>query len=96
MFLESRRYFIDIAFPHIKLAIEIDGRKHEEDHDPSSRTDGDRTLWSGMAGVFTREMLQKHPESSLPRFFRQLPSKTDTGLARGRTPACKIGAGVRK
>ena len=33
VFLEGRRYYIDIAFPHIKLAIESDGRKHEEDHE---------------------------------------------------------------
>jgi hypothetical protein len=31
--LEGCLYYIDIAFPHLKLAIEIDGRLHEEDED---------------------------------------------------------------
>jgi hypothetical protein len=31
--LEGRIYYIDIAFPHLKLAIEIDGRLHEDDED---------------------------------------------------------------
>jgi hypothetical protein len=33
LFLKGCRYYIDIAFPHLKLAIEIDGRLHEEDED---------------------------------------------------------------
>src|SRR5829696_2855094 len=31
--LQGRIYYIDIAFPHLKLAIEIDGRLHEDDED---------------------------------------------------------------
>jgi very-short-patch-repair endonuclease len=65
VFLEGHRYFIDIAFPHIKLAIEIDGRKHEEDHD---LFESDRWRQNALVGDgwrvlrFTWEMLQKHPE----------------------------------
>jgi very-short-patch-repair endonuclease len=31
--LQGRIYYIDIAFPHLKLAIEIGGRLHEDDED---------------------------------------------------------------
>jgi very-short-patch-repair endonuclease len=33
VFLEGCLYYIDVAFPHLKLAIEIDGRLHEENED---------------------------------------------------------------
>ncbi len=31
--LEGRRYFLDIAFPKIRLVLEIDGRLHEDDRE---------------------------------------------------------------
>ena len=65
VFLEGRRYYIDIAFPHIKLAIEIDGRLHEEDHDlfESDRWRQNALVADGWRVLrFTWEMLNKHPE----------------------------------
>jgi hypothetical protein len=65
----------------------------------SSRTDGDRTTWSRMAGVCCGSpgrCFRSIPRSSSPRFFRQLFSKTDAGLTKRARHACKIGAGVRK
>lgn len=43
-------YYIDIAFESLKLAIEIDGRFHEDDPRCSRPTAGGRTPWCSTAG----------------------------------------------
>jgi very-short-patch-repair endonuclease len=66
VFLEGRLYYIDIAFPHVKLAIEIDGRLHEEDHDlfESDRWRQNALVADGWRVLrFTWEMLRDHPDT---------------------------------
>lgn len=58
-------YYIDIAFSRIKLAIEIDGRLHEEDEDlfESDRWRQNELVGDGWRVLrFTWDMLQHHPE----------------------------------
>ena len=65
VFLEGRLYYIDIAFPHVKLAIEIDGRRHEEDQDlfESDRWRQNALVADGWRVLrFTWEMLREHPD----------------------------------
>ena len=65
VFLEGSLYFIDIAFPHIKLAIEIDGRRHQEDQDlfESDRWRQNALVANGWRVLrFTWTMLKEHPE----------------------------------
>ena len=63
--LGGRLYFIDIVFPLVKLAIEIDGRQHEDDED---LFESDRWRQNALVGDgwrvlrFTWDMLQNHPE----------------------------------
>lgn len=64
------RYFIDIAFPGLKLAIEIDGRLHEDD---SRIFENDRYRQNDLASQgwtvlrFTWEMLTRDPEYVIGR-----------------------------
>jgi very-short-patch-repair endonuclease len=63
--LEGCLYYIDIAFPHLKLAIEIDGRLHEEDEDlfESDRWRQNALVADGWRVLrFTWRMLKEHPE----------------------------------
>jgi very-short-patch-repair endonuclease len=65
VFLDGRLYFIDIAFPLQKLAIEIDGRLHEEDNDlfESDRWRQNALVADGWRVLrFTWDMLRDHPE----------------------------------
>jgi very-short-patch-repair endonuclease len=65
VFLEGCLYYIDIAFPHLKLAIEIDGRLHEEDEDlfESDRWRQNALVADGWRVLrFTWRMLKEHPE----------------------------------
>jgi len=63
--LAGRQYFIDIAFPHARLAVEVDGRLHEDDPDVF---ENDRLRQNDLVGAgwrvlrFTYRMLVKHPE----------------------------------
>lgn len=65
IFLGGRLYYIDIAFPRLRLAIEIDGRRHEEDED---LFESDRWRQNALVGDgwrvlrFTWDMLKNHPE----------------------------------
>jgi very-short-patch-repair endonuclease len=60
----GRTYFIDIAFPRARLAIEIDGRLHEDDPDIFEE---DRFRQNDLVGSgwhvlrFTYDMLVNHP-----------------------------------
>jgi very-short-patch-repair endonuclease len=59
-------YYIDIAFPQLKLAIEIDGRLHEEDEDlfESDRWRQNALIAGGWLVLrFTWRMLREHPEA---------------------------------
>ncbi len=59
------RYFIDIAFPAQRLAIEIDGRLHEtiEDLFQSDRVRQNALVLAGWRVIrFTWEMVRDHPE----------------------------------
>lgn len=64
--LQGRQYFIDIAFPHLKVAIEIDGRMHETEEDlfESDRWRQNALVRDGWRVLrFTWEMLRDHPET---------------------------------
>ena len=99
VFLEGRLYYIDIAFPHLKLAIEIDGRLHEEDEDlfESDRWRQNALVADGWRVLrFTWQMLQEHPEVVVAAILQALLSKSDTGLTTAARHASGIGTGVRK
>jgi len=85
LFLEGCLYYIDIAFPHLKLAIEIDGRLHEEDEDlfESDRWRQNALVADGWRVLrFTWRMLKEHPEVVVAAIRQALLSITDTGLRR--------------
>lgn len=68
-------YFIDIAFPAHKLAIEIDGRLHETDADvfQSDRWRQNALVAQGWRVVrFTWEMVRDHPEVMIATIRRLL------------------------
>jgi very-short-patch-repair endonuclease len=82
VFLEGRLYYIDIAFPHLRLAIEIDGRLHEEDEDlfESDRWRQNALVADGWRVLrFTWQMLHEHPEVVVAAILQALLSKSDTG-----------------
>lgn len=63
--LGGQMYYIDVAFRRIKLAIEIDGRLHEEDEDlfESDRWRQNALVADGWRVLrFTWDMLKNHPE----------------------------------
>jgi very-short-patch-repair endonuclease len=65
VFLGGRLYYLDIAFPLRKGAIEIDGRLHEEDKDlfESDRWRQNALVVDGWRVLrFTWDMLHEHPE----------------------------------
>ena len=65
VFLGGRLYYIDIAFPLLKVAIEIDGRLHEDDKElfESDRWRQNALVADGWRVLrFTWDMLQEHPE----------------------------------
>jgi very-short-patch-repair endonuclease len=81
VFLEGRLYYIDIAFPHLKLAIEIDGRLHEEDEDlfESDRWRQNALVADGWRVLrFTWQMLQEHPEVIVAAIVQALISRKVT------------------
>jgi very-short-patch-repair endonuclease len=66
VFLESQWYYIDIAFRRIKVAVEIDGRLHEDDEDlfESDRWRQNALVRDGWRVLrFTWDMLREHPEA---------------------------------
>jgi very-short-patch-repair endonuclease len=82
VFLEGRLYYIDIAFPHLRLAIEIDGRLHAEDEDlfESDRWRQNALVADGWRVLrFTWQMLHEHPEVVVAAILQALLSKSDTG-----------------
>jgi very-short-patch-repair endonuclease len=86
LFLEGCLYYIDIAFPHLKLAIEVDGRLHEEDEDlfESDRWRQNALVADGWRVLrFTWRMLNEHPEVVVAGILHALLSKSDIGLRRG-------------
>lgn len=63
--VEGRRYYIDVAFPGLKLAVEIDGRLHETDEDifETDRWRQNALVLDGwMVLRFTWAMLRDHPD----------------------------------
>ena len=99
VFLEGRVYYIDIAFPHVKLAIEIDGRLHEENEDlfESDRWRQNALVANGWLVLrFTWQMLQEHPEVVVAAILQALLSKSDTGLTARARHASGSETGVRK
>jgi very-short-patch-repair endonuclease len=63
--IEGQRYYIDVAFPGLKLAVEIDGRLHETDEDlfESDRWRQNALVLDGwMVLRFTWAMLRDHPD----------------------------------
>jgi very-short-patch-repair endonuclease len=66
VFLEGSWYYVDIAFRRLKVAIEIDGRLHEDDEDlfQSDRWRQNALVRDGWRVLrFTWEMLCDHPEA---------------------------------
>ena len=64
--LAGRLYYIDVAFRLLKVALEIDGRLHEEDEDlfESDRWRQNALVADGWRVLrFTWDMLQQHPEA---------------------------------
>jgi very-short-patch-repair endonuclease len=64
--IEGRLYFLDIAFPVLRVAIEIDGRMHEEDEDlfESDRWRQNALVRDGWRVLrFTWDMLREHPDA---------------------------------
>jgi very-short-patch-repair endonuclease len=65
VFLAGRLYYVDIAFPLLKVAVEIDGRLHEDDKElfESDRWRQNALVADGWRVLrFTWNMLQEHPE----------------------------------
>jgi very-short-patch-repair endonuclease len=99
VFLEGCLYYIDVAFPHLKLAIEIDGRLHEENED---LFESDRWRQNALVGDgwrvlrFTWRMLREHPEVVVVAILQALLSKSDTGLTSRARHSSGIETGVRK
>jgi very-short-patch-repair endonuclease len=63
--IDGHRYYIDVAFPTLKLAVEIDGRLHETDEDlfESDRWRQNALVLEGWLVLrFTWRMLVDHPE----------------------------------
>ena len=63
--VEGRLYYVDVAFPGLKLAVEIDGRLHETDEDlfESDRRRQNALVLDGwMVLRFTWAMLRDHPD----------------------------------
>ena len=76
--LQGRIYYIDIAFPHLKLAIEIDGRLHEDDEDlfESDRWRQNALVANGWLVLrFTWRMLRDHPDVVVAAILQALNSK---------------------
>ena len=99
VFLDGRLYYIDIAFPHLKLAIEIDGRLHEEDEDlfESDRWRQNALVADGWRVLrFTWQMLHEHPEVVVGAILQALLSKSDTGYTTAARHASGMETGVRK
>jgi very-short-patch-repair endonuclease len=64
--LDGRWYYIDIAFRRLKVAIEIDGRLHQDDEDlfESDRWRQNALVRDGWRVLrFTWAMLREHPEA---------------------------------
>lgn len=64
--IEGRLYFLDIAIARLKLAIEIDGRQHEDDEDlfESDRWRQNALVRDGWRVLrFTWAMLQERPDA---------------------------------
>lgn len=62
--LGGRTYFIDVAFPALRVAVEVDGRLHEDDPDvfENDRWRQNALALDGWLVVrFTWAMLQEHP-----------------------------------
>jgi very-short-patch-repair endonuclease len=99
IFLEGRLYYIDVAFPHLKLAIEIDGRLHEEDEDlfESDRWRQNALVADGWRVLrFTWQMLREHSEVVVAAILHAMLSKSDTGLPTGARHASHFETSVRK
>ena len=66
--IEGQRYFLDIAFPSLRVVVEIDGRLHEDDTDlfESDRWRQNALVHAGWTVLrFTWRMLDEHPEQAL-------------------------------
>jgi very-short-patch-repair endonuclease len=79
VFIQGNLYYIDVAFPHLRLAIEIDGRLHEEAEDlfESDRWRQNALVADGWVVLrFTWRMLREHPEAVVAAILQALLSKS--------------------
>jgi very-short-patch-repair endonuclease len=96
--LEGRIYYIDIAFPHLKLAIEIDGL-HEDDEDlfESDRWRQNALVANGWLVLrFTWRMLRDHPDRRCRNPSGIDLQKSDAGLSLSARHAVGSESSVRK
>jgi len=73
--IEGNRYYLDVAFPRLRLVVEIDGRLHETDEDlfESDRWRQNALVLDGwMVLRFTWRMLTEHPEAVIDAIRRAL------------------------
>ena len=73
--LDGRRYYLDIAFPRLRVAVEIDGRLHEDDPDvfEQDRHRQNHLVLHGWTVLrFTWAMLGEEPEGFVTAVLRAL------------------------
>ena len=76
--IDGRRYYLDIAFPALRLAVEIDGRLHEDDEDlfESDRWRQNALVLQGWTVLrFTWRMLVEHPEQLVEAVRAEIRAK---------------------
>jgi very-short-patch-repair endonuclease len=76
VFLGGRLYYIDVGFLRLKVAVEIDGRLHEEDEDlfQSDRWRQNALVADGWRVLrFTWDMLKDHPETVVAAVRSMVP-----------------------
>jgi very-short-patch-repair endonuclease len=99
VFIQGCLYYIDIAFPPHRVAVEIDGRLHEEDADifESDRWRQNALVADGWLVLrFTWRMLRDQPEAVVAAILHALLSKSDAGWARRARHASASETGVTK
>lgn len=78
--IEGQTYYLDIAFPGLRLVVEIDGRLHEDDEDlfESDRWRQNALVRQGWTVLhFTWRMLQDHPEHVVEAVRWEGPPETE-------------------
>lgn len=75
--LRDRRYFLDVAFPALRLVVEIDGRLHEDDREvfENDRWRQNALVLEGWQVLrFTWRMLEEHPDQVVAAIREKIAS----------------------